>query len=373
MSRGLSTLGHQVTVICGFGQQARESLENNVRVLRVIDTTTHSRTPAGVQICSALETLRESESVDVIEFSEHEGLGLEFQQANCEVPVVVKLHGDTELCAYGVAPGWKRLAYYLHTRDCVTQRILRERESVRLAHAIVSPSRWLLEEDIRRGWPVTKRSFVVPNPFSGGLVGTQPKVEQCPPRVLWLARLDRRKGADLLPGIAREVWSKAPETEFHIIGQQEPRPKQGWIEWILDRVPEQHRNSIKYLGGLPYDQIARTISAYPVAIFASTWENFPYTELECMWSGLACVSASGGGACELGVDGESHVRALRKPSAIARAVVELFRDRSRIERIGKSGQAHVQARFSAQALAAQMVNIYTYARDRTVSLAEISA
>jgi glycosyltransferase involved in cell wall biosynthesis len=365
MSCGLSAIGHRVTVVCGFGQQPRESTENGIRVLRVIDT---SAAEPGVQIRQVLERLRESSAIDIVEFPEYEGLGLEFQRANPEVPVVVKLHGDSEFCRYGGAPAWKRLAHRLYTREQVRQRDARERESARLAHAVVSPSEWLLKEDIRRGWPVGDHAVVVPNPFSGWPVA----IDSVPrdygqPRVLWLARLGRLKGADLLPAIARRVWKAVPEAEFHLIGQQEKRRGQPWTDWIRERVPARDRSKITFLGGLPFLEVARTIPAYSLAAFASTWENFGYTEVECMWAGVACVSASRGGAAELGTDGVSHVRARRTPGAIATALIDLLKDPSRREHIAAAGQARVRDLCNAESVADSMARVYAAACERARS------
>jgi glycosyltransferase involved in cell wall biosynthesis len=314
-----------------------------------------------------------AEHVDVIEFPEYEALGLDFQRANPRSAVVVKLHGDTELCLHGDAPAWKRLAYRFYQRPHVRRAVSRERESTARASVVISPSEWMLSNCLRRGWPIGDRGIVVGNPFSGWPAGIEPQeMNHDPRRVLWLARLDRLKGADLLPAIARAVWSEVPEAEFHIIGQQRLQHGQFSADWIKACVPVRDRAKLVYLGGLPYLEVAKRLSVYSLAVFASKWESFGYTELECMWTGMASVSASGGGASELGINGTTHIRTDRTPSAIARAVVDLIHNPVQRERIGTCARAHVLRQFHAATIGVQMTDVYSTARRNAATRASIT-
>jgi hypothetical protein len=68
MCRGLIALGHRVTVVCGFGERPRESCEDNVRTLRLLDMRSSTSSSLPEQTCAILERLIARESVDVIEF-----------------------------------------------------------------------------------------------------------------------------------------------------------------------------------------------------------------------------------------------------------------------------------------------------------------
>lgn len=271
MSRGLVALGHRVTVVCGFGKDPRESCKDGIRALRVIDTRASAQTQSSLQVQRVLERIISSDYVDAIEFPEYEALGLDFQRAHPSFPVIVKLHGDTELCHYGSAPAWKRFAYHFYMRERALDTIARERESASRAHVVISPSNWLLADCLRRHWPIRERVLVVPNPFSGWPSPPTPRMAHRDPcHVLWLARLERLKGANLLPDIAQAVWKHVPGTEFHLIGQQQERQGRSWIDWISDHVPDKERGKIVYIGGLPYHEIAQRCSQYSLAVFAST-------------------------------------------------------------------------------------------------------
>jgi hypothetical protein len=53
------------------------------------------------------------------------------------------------------------------------------------------------------------------------------------PTVLWLGRVDLRKGAELLPGIMKGVWREVPEAKFIIAGYDMGRsPGVSYQQWI---------------------------------------------------------------------------------------------------------------------------------------------
>ena len=363
MSRGLVALGHRVTVVCGFGDQPRESQEDGVTALRLLDTRCSAASSPSRQVCAILEQLIKTESVDVIEFPEYEALGLDFQRAHPDFPVVVKLHGDTELCLAGGVPGWKRLLFRLHMPGQAATAIRNERETVRRASIVISPSRWLIDECLSRGWQLPREAQVVPNPIL-----RQPASPSAPnysgKTVIWLGRLDLRKGADLLPSIAAGVWQRVPEAQFHVIGQALPHESRTWSEWIEERVPVAKRAQLVFHGGLPADAVLKRLSSQSLAVFASTWENFPYAQLECMLNGMACVNASVGGASEMGVSGESLINVPRTASRISSALITLLEDNELRERVGRAAAAHVRTHYSATTVATEMSKIYSLAGDQ---------
>lgn len=86
-----------------------------------------------------------------------------------------------------------------------------------------------------------------------------------------------------------------------------------------------------------------------------------------MWAGMACVSASGGGAAELGIHGIHHVRTERRPAAIASAIINLLQSPSCRERIGSAAKVHVHREFGAERIALKMIAAYETAQARAVS------
>lgn len=361
MSRGLAHFGNRVTVVCGYGDHPRESCDDGVRAMRVLHTDSVVPSALSRQVSITLERLIQTEPVDVIEFAEYGALGLDFQRQHPEFPTVVKLHGDNTLCVLGEWPSWKRLVSRVYMPQRAVDADRRERETVARASVVISPSKWLLDSCLSRGWSIHKDAKVVPNPMTDGPAACE-GADYREKKVLWLARLDKRKGADLLPRIALQTWKAVPETEFHVIGQSGPvKHYQGWPEWIRAQIPSEARDRVILYGGLPTDEVRRRLAGFSLALFASTWENFSYAQLECMWANLACVCASGGGAGEMGSP-ETLITVPRDAPSISSQVVRLLENSELRKAIGCAAGQHVRQRYSADHIAEQMIEIYADAR-----------
>lgn len=306
------------------------------------------------QIADLVEEQVRSEGVDIVEFPEFGGEGVIFQRRNPAFPTVLRLHGPTRLCAVGAGGAVRALVRRYYLRKAGRDSETRERESVSRAHAVVSPSQWLVKELRKRRWPLPDGTLVVPNPFSGGDVDDHSAPEYRDRGVLFLGKLNRLKGADLIPDICAGIWAEIPGTICEIVGQETGT----WCDFIRSRVSEQHARSLKIRGGVPHSSVRRYLARASVAVFASVVENFPYTVLEAMSAGVTCVVGSLGGAQELGRDGESVIHTARKAEAIAKAVVCLLKDPASSRRIGEAGRLWVKDYCDASEIARSMHEIY---------------
>jgi glycosyltransferase involved in cell wall biosynthesis len=363
MARGLESAGQSVTVLCGYRDRSSESTDERIRVLRRLNPD--SSTPIALQVLEELQILLRHESIDVIEFAEHDALGIEFQRAYPAFPTVVKLHGDSELCFFGRAPLWKQLAARLYQPAEFRHWIDLQRETVRRAHVVVAPSHWALGQWSRRGWALPDVTAIVPNPFSGWIRESSdaPAGRYSDNKVLWLGRLDRLKGIHLLPAIARSLWKTLPEVEFHLIGQASDGVDHDIRRWILRRVPGRRQGQMVFFGGVPYAAVLNMLNQYSMALFASAWETFSYTQLECMWAGIACVSASGSGAAELGRSGEHVLNCRRHPDEIGRALALILGDTAYRQRLGQAASTHVQSQYNTLRIARAMTCLYARATE----------
>jgi glycosyltransferase involved in cell wall biosynthesis len=135
---------------------------------------------------------------------------------------------------------------------------------------------------------------------------------------------------------------------FDIIG--EPTRDQTLDDWkrSFDNVlPEPLRRNVNFLGGMPNPEVLRCLPNYRYAYFASVVENFPYSHMESMASGVACVIASGGGAKELIQESNAAVPSQRKASSIAAALNRLLDNESSWKEMGHAARRTVATHFDA--------------------------
>ncbi|OIQ89952.1 D-inositol-3-phosphate glycosyltransferase [mine drainage metagenome] len=373
MAQQLHAMGHEPLVISAAapGAAAAAGIERGVAVLRVLTASDD----AGVreQVRGQLERLLASDGFDIVEFPEFGAPGLDFQHAHPEIPTVVRLHSDAELCALAEADGVRRAALRVRAAfgfSAAHRQASLERASVRLAHAVSSPSKWTLAQARRRGWlGPTAHAAVIPNPYldpdPAGDAGPCATSDEVSPTLLLFGRLARLKGAELIPRIVSQVHAMRPDLPVRIVGQSglrrsamPARRAVDYREWIVSRLPVGSRARVEFLGGVPHDTIASVMPADGIACFFSVFEAQGYTHMEAMHHGLATVIASGGGARELGTHERDVLLCRRRSADIAAAVLKLADDAPLRRRIADAGRRRVAEAYGAASIANAMLGLY---------------
>jgi glycosyltransferase involved in cell wall biosynthesis len=187
------------------------------------------------------------------------------------------------------------------------------------------------------GNPVTRRQV----PLS-----PEKRKEQREPLILFVGRLDRMKGTDLLLKsyfeIADQMEASIPRIIF--IGRDcfWNDYNSTFLEYWKDRIPKKYRDYVSFLGHIPYERICDYLNRATVSVFPSRWEPFGIVCLEAMAMGCPVVVSQGTGFAEVlgpelaefAVPVKEDVRLLtRKIMAVLRGDIqassEMFQRRAR--------------------------------------------
>lgn len=176
-------------------------------------------------------------------------------------------------------------------------------------------------------------------------------------RVLWASRFDRQKRPDLLCAIARALETRRDAAvSIDVYGV-------ALLDAFDVRSFERHPN-IRYRGGFP--SIAATEPhKYDVFLYTSSHDGIPIVLLEAAAAGLPAIAPSLGGIPEFVVDDETG--RLVDPrgtddEVVARyvgALVELARDRSRIDRYSVAARRRLRDRHGDAAFSRGYDAIFT--------------
>ena len=171
------------------------------------------------------------------------------------------------------------------------------------------------------------------------------------PIVLFVGRVTRQKGIDILLRAARSIGGDA---QVVVVAGAADTPDVGaemrtlaeeagavWIERMLAR-----------------SDVIRLYTAADVFVCPSVYEPFGIINLEAMACETAVVATRVGGIPGVVLDGETGLLVDPDAGAIARAVNELLADADLRRRFGAAGRARVLERFSWTAVAAQTAEIY---------------
>jgi hypothetical protein len=246
-----------------------------------------------------------------------------------------------------------------------------ERAAMLFADAITSPSRDLAEyiaNDLN--YPLDKITLI-PNPIDAVKFSPDgPKALEADNqlKVLFVGRLEGRKGINYLVRAIPDVVQAVPEAHFYIIGDDtKTAAHQTSVLAELKRFIASARcqKNVTFIKRVPLEELPTYYRSADLCIVPSLYDNSPYTCLEAMSCGRAVIGTTAGGMPEYLVHGESGL--LIEPanaSAISAAAIRLLKDTEERTRFGLNARQRVLDKFQRSEIARQTVNLYHRAIDQ---------
>lgn len=377
-ARALVRLGHEVRVVAGSNEPGLFHTEQDgVKITRVLDpgsltgavdgltalglgwAPNRLRTAAGAHI--AMRHLLEHETFDIVEYPE---CGADGMIVSTMLPLrtCVRFHSPARLImdTYGADP-----------RDVEITGFL-EQVGMNQAAIRTAPSRFLADEVVQR-LDVPSPVHVIPNGIDLDLFDADDDIDVVdrfglPDRtagavtILFSSRLERRKGAHLLPEICREVLTRYPHAHFAIAGADDAGVLEHRIRPALDAAGAGHR--LHGLGRLDLREIRALVKHVDVHLLPTLWDNAPYACIEAMASGRAIVSADVGGMPELIEHGQNGMLAtVDDARSFVDAIAPLVEDAALRERLGANARRTVEERYTDTAVARLAVDLWLQAID----------
>lgn len=248
------------------------------------------------------------------------------------MPLVVTFHNyvlDRAMRPYSSAV--QRLHYATDLR-LYTRMALRRAAAVT---AVSSFTAQLVREDLRFAGPIA----VIPNGVDVRRFRPTDELTRVGPlRVLFSGNLTRRKGADLLPKIARLA---GPDVEIHYTtgaraGMADPR-------WA----------GLHPVGRLPYEEMPALYRQFDALLLPTVREGMSLALLEAMASGLAVVASDAASNPELIAEGVGgFLCPPGEPDAYAAALCRLAADRDLVRRMGAHNRRVVEQRYMVERMVA---------------------
>jgi glycosyltransferase involved in cell wall biosynthesis len=174
-----------------------------------------------------------------------------------------------------------------------------------LASEIITPtsSYW---KQLQIRMQTDKKPHVIPNFVDTDLFNPQnvdEATEKFRPLILFIGRLDRHKGADILLKAYLEMiknWS-GDKPELIFIGRDSfwKEHETTFLEYWKKRIPRSYSQNISFLGQVSHDQIVTYLKKATVCVFPSRWEVFGIVCLEAMYYGCPVLVSQGTGLEEV--------------------------------------------------------------------------
>lgn len=287
---------------------------------------------------------------DIVESAEFGGVAALISDLPSAPPLATRLHTPLALILE------RNEGERVYRND--SERCRLEERQVRTSTLLTSPSTWLAVE-AQRLWRLPVAPLVSPNPVE--LVCPEPvsTKRSGPIRVLYLGRLEYRKGVLILAHAARRWLAGGASAELIIAG--------GDTKWRGTAMSQRVREALEpfadpptcvLLGKLGPADVESEIQASDIVVLPSLYENFAYACLEAMVRGKPVLATRGSGFDEI----IQHERTgfLVPPGdvdALADALAAYTADRDRLAEVGRRALAAVNS-FAPECAAARLCETY---------------
>lgn len=167
-----------------------------------------------------------------------------------------------------------------------------------------------------------------------------------------VAHLADHKGHKYLIRATEILKEKAPRIRVIIVGE-------GPLRMELDRLVKQtHVEDMVFFLGFRND-VPQILASLDLFVLSSYLEGMGSSILDAMASRLPVVATRTGGIPEVVMNGETGLLVPpRSPAALAKAILKIYEDRELGSRLGQKGYEVVHQKFSAEAMAAKVIQEY---------------
>lgn len=237
---------------------------------------------------------------------------------------------------------WKRQKKYKIAQACISNK-----DEINAYHAL---SNKVKERYSEFGYDEGHIS-VIPNIFDNRFDVEHKSDFDSPYRLLYVAALKRRKGADLLPQVMRELDRRGIDAKLTVAGKgyMSPEIKSNVKKYGL-------KDKVDLKGHVPYEVLPELYATHDLFIYPARWdEPFGRVFLEAMGAGIPILSTDIGDVKSIVGDGGKVVRS-GAPVDFA-AAIEAMLEAEDLKRYSKEGKSRIR-QFSASQVANEFLNVY---------------
>lgn len=377
LARGLSRLGAQVHIIAQSLDADKEYIDRNVYVHRVAHKTTFPVKRRFQEFCLRLEysrsvyqKLREvirTYNIDIVEAPNFSAEG--FVYSLCKTtPLVFRLHTH-----------FSEVIEFSRWRKNLDRRLSCWLEDAAIAGSdLITCSTTAHAETIARGTGVKKENIrIIP------LGVPLPGIEKSPviplsqrgkgetnASVLFVGRMEERKGAHILARAIPHLLKHRPDAHFYLAGRDTfvnneaitlaGEANASFKNRLLADIPQHCRDNVHFLGHVADDELAGYYRGCDLFAAPSLYESFGLIYIEAMSFGKPVIGCGVGGVPEVVEDGVSGM--LVPPEdhlALAQGMLILLNDRELRKKMGENARKRVENNFTETLMAQRTLAAYS--------------
>jgi glycosyltransferase involved in cell wall biosynthesis len=353
LTLGLTRLGHEVHLLISVSDGEQESIDLDGARAHLLPITylpgAERLWPGAWQsavVSAYARRLTHRHQLDIFEFPNWEGRGAFYNLVKWGTPMVVRINTSLRetIEVEGTSLGRKeKFEVDLENRTCLTADAIYV--STRAHRSAIATELGVSES----------RMSVVPLGLpDASMVVREPRPRNPAPIVLFLGRLETRKGVTELLEAARIVVSEIPNVRFVLIGRDRPHAPGGIThqQWLRDGFSPEVAGQVEFLGVQNDAAVEDWFRRADLFVAPSRYESFGLVFVEAMRAAVPVIGTTAGGIPEVVTPGRSGLLVEpQQPGQIAEAILTLLRDEPRRIALARGARAEYEARFSNTTMA----------------------
>lgn len=287
------------------------------------------------------------------------GAMLADERLRAVMPVCLSLH-TTAAIALDFKPEWRANAGYM--RNHVQRIILAETLAMRKAAHLIANSKAIIRdiEDRYRIHVEPSRVTIVPH----GIEDVPPVLrglDRAPSdviRILFVGRLERRKGADILAEVAEALCAKRANLCIDFVGAGAEKDVIARVQAAQARFPTQ----LQHHGYVSEAELTSFYAGANIFVAPSRYESFGLIFAEAMRFSLPCVGFHAGGVPEVVEHGETGILTkVDDAKALFEALDSLCENSDRARQMGVAGRRRYETDFTVDVMSQRLEDVYHHA------------
>lgn len=195
--------------------------------------------------------------------------------------------------------------------------------------------------------------------------GAIPDASSDSPTILYLGRMSRSKGIDVLPSAMATVWSHRPETQLVLAGAATPDLRE--IQAGFDRIDKPAEHSVEFHTDVTEDEKQRLLRSATALVLPSERESFGIVLLEAWATATPVIAVDSPvfrDTVDNGVDGV--LVPARHSDAFAAAILKLVEDPGKSRQMGIAGFMRLPSEYSKARVSMLLEDVYSSAIARVL-------
>lgn len=343
ISHALSNRGLDVHVICGTGDKNSIIIEKEH--LSIYRIQCNSRNTFSKLVPDTLKKINDEKIIELIEAPEYGAESLYIKPSFPNIPLIVKFHTPAYLIKKLNDHYYNKQWYRKIKHAFVKYKPENDNEykAALQADYLTSPS-VSLREIISKEWNLNAdRIMLSPYPYIPNNELLNIPLQNSGKTVLYVGRLENRKGVYNLSKAIPKVLEQVPDARFIFLGKNDRGPwRKEKMKEILIKELDSAIEHTEFIDHVPLTAIPSFLAKASVSVIPSLFDNFPNVCLEAMAAARGIVASKIGGMAEM--IGKCNGGLLIDPHSvdeIAQAITFLLQHEQERTSFGMNSRQHI--------------------------------